>query len=117
MSLQVVETWTDTISLALVPEVWFSPSPFLTSVPVLFSISLVKGPLVLIIWGYVLCFLVVFLLLCVQWHWDHGPSPIFDGTPSTSCSVLKGSAVLAPMAGKEDILMEQKKIQRTLKCK
>jgi hypothetical protein len=31
--------------------------------------------------------------------------------------VLKGSAVLAPMAGKEDILMEQKKIQRTLKCK
>jgi hypothetical protein len=47
----MLEIWIETISLALVPEVWFSPSPFLTSVPVLFSISLVKGPWVLIIPG------------------------------------------------------------------
>jgi hypothetical protein len=44
------------------------------------------------------------------------PSPAFDGTPTTSCSELKGSAVLSPMGEKEEILMGQKKIQKTLKC-
>jgi hypothetical protein len=31
--------------------------------------------------------------------------------------VLKGSAVLAPMGEKEEILMDQKKIKKILKCK
>jgi hypothetical protein len=59
--------------------------------------------------GGVLWFLVVFLFLCVQRHWDHGPNPAFDGTRPSSCSVLKGSAVITSMGEKEVIFMDQEK--------